>query len=53
MTFLIILYLFMAAYIIKAIVDINTIMLRMRKNTILITHKNEKDKNYQFIKGLY
>lgn len=52
-TILIIGILGMIAYILKALIDINVLVLLIAKDKEVIKIPNELDKNYQFIKGLY
>lgn len=42
-----------AAYSIKALIDINALILRIIKDKEVNKTPNDKEKNYQFIKGLY
>lgn len=43
----------MIAYIIKALIDINSLVLRIIKDKDVNKIPNKLEKNYQFIKGLY
>jgi hypothetical protein len=43
----------MIAYIIKALIDINALVLQIIKDKEVNKIPNELEKNYQFIKGLY
>ena len=52
-TILIIVILGMIAYIIKALIDINSLVLMITKDKEVIKIPNELEKKYQFIKGLY
>lgn len=50
---LIVIILGMIAYIIKALIDINSLALQFIKDKEVTKIQNEMEKNYQFIKGLY
>lgn len=52
-TILIAVILGMIAYIIKALIDINALVLQIIKDKEVNKIPNELEKNYQFIKGLY
>jgi hypothetical protein len=51
-------YLIIAALVllivcVKMILDLNTLVLKVKKDRSIRDHKNPLDKTYQFIKGLY
>jgi len=52
-TILIVAILSMTAYIIKALIDINALVIQITKDKEVNKIPNELEKNYQFIKGLY
>lgn len=52
-TFLIITILGMTVYIIKTLININSLILFIIKDKTINKIPNELEKNYQFIKGLY
>jgi hypothetical protein len=52
-TILIAVILGMIAYIIKALIDINSLVLIITKDKEVVKIPNDFEKKYQFIKGLY
>jgi hypothetical protein len=52
-TILIAVILGMIAYIIKALIDINSLVLIIIKDKEVVNIPNDFEKKYQFIKGLY
>ncbi len=53
MNFVIIADILMVFYIIKIFLDINGMLIKLKKNKTVNNQDNPLEKNYQFIKGLY
>lgn len=53
MALIIIIDILMFFYIAKLFIDVNALAARLSKEKTISTQKNELEKNYQFIKGLY
>lgn len=52
-TVIILFLLFLIAFIIKELLNINILLLMVKKDKQLLNKENELEKKYQFIKGLY
>ena len=50
---IVVLFLILLIPVIKLLLDLNGLVLKIRKSNELLREKNTLEKKYQFIKGLY
>jgi hypothetical protein len=52
-TIIITVLLVMISYTIKSLIDVNALLIQIKKDSVLNKTPNNLEKKYQFIKGLY